>query len=433
MTATTRTARGTAAADVWPGRLWLLIPGVLSLAPYVAYHRMFARLFWFGDEIDLIDQIDRLGFWKWTLTAFAENFVPLFKVLWGGEVFLFGGSYAAMIAVTWFTHALNVVLLGRLMRTCGASWGAALAAQVGFGLASSNWETLAWSVQWSAMLAATFMLLALEGFFRRPSAQAPVALAAASALSFSRGVLTGALLAGASLATSKLEPALSPRRRLALAASYLLPAALVGFVIFAAVPSSNLGHMDGHWGNAALFGAWYYLINPAHYLLRIGSFAPKTVIAMGVLKVALTAWSIARTEGRLRTLFVVLVAFDLGNAVLLGIGRYHTGLVLAASSRYQYASLIACMPVAAFWFTRQWERLPAPASARGAILCLLLAAVSAGLCLQWPAELDPETTSRGTQARHVLLGQEGDSQAVPGYPGFSVSRARELVAKYNLH
>jgi hypothetical protein len=359
---------------------------------------MFTRLFLFGDEFDLIDQIDRLGFWTWIWTPFAENFVPLFKVLWGGGLFLFGGSYAALIAVTWLTHALNVVLLGRLMRTCGASWGAVLVAQVTFGLASSNWETLAWSVQWSAMLAAAFMLLALESFFSRPFVRGPIAWAAASALSFSRGVLTGALLAGASLAWSELKPVSTPRRRTVFAASFLLPAVLVGIVITVMVPSSNLGHMERHWGDAALFGAWYYLVNPAHYLFRIGSFAPKTVMLMGALKVALMAWSIARSSGRLRALFIVLLAFDLGNAVLLGIGRYQTGLPMAASSRYQYASLIACMPAASFWFARQWERLPAPPAARAFGFYLLLAGAAAALWHQWPDELGPETMSRGTEA-----------------------------------
>ncbi len=32
---------------------------------------LFSRLYWFGDEFDLIDQIDRLGFWRWVWLAFA--------------------------------------------------------------------------------------------------------------------------------------------------------------------------------------------------------------------------------------------------------------------------------------------------------------------------------------------------------------------------
>src|ERR1039458_228114 len=63
---------------------WILLAaGCLALAPFVAYHRLFGRLYWFGDEFDLIDQIDRIGFWRWIWLVFAANFVPVFKLLWG--------------------------------------------------------------------------------------------------------------------------------------------------------------------------------------------------------------------------------------------------------------------------------------------------------------------------------------------------------------
>src|ERR1035438_5327332 len=168
---------------------WILLAaGCLALAPFVAYHRMFGRLYWFGDEFDLIDQIDRIGFWRWIWLVFAENFVPVFKLLWGGGVLAFGGSYLAMVATVWLTHALNVALLGRVMRTCGLSSVAVICAQVAFGLSPANIETLAWTVQWSAVLSVTFMLLAFDGFFRAPSGPASFAWSAASALCTSRRI-----------------------------------------------------------------------------------------------------------------------------------------------------------------------------------------------------------------------------------------------------
>jgi hypothetical protein len=193
---------------------WILLAaGCLALAPFVAYHRLFGRLYWFGDEFDLIDQIDRIGFWRWIWLVFAENFVPVFKLLWGGGVLAFGGSYLAMVATVWLTHALNVALLGRVMRTCGLSWVAVICAQVAFGLSPANIETLAWTVQWSAVLSVTFMLLAFDGFFRAPSGPASFAWSAASALSFSRGVLAGPLLALGSLWPGRGQPeAISSRR-----------------------------------------------------------------------------------------------------------------------------------------------------------------------------------------------------------------------------
>ena len=90
--------------------------GLLALAPLIWCHQAFSEVWWFGDDWDLLDQIARVGFVKWTLVAFAENFVPLFKLLWGGMVFVSGGSYFAMICALWLTHALNVALFVSLLR-----------------------------------------------------------------------------------------------------------------------------------------------------------------------------------------------------------------------------------------------------------------------------------------------------------------------------
>jgi hypothetical protein len=395
--------------------------GLLALVPLWMYRGMFGRLFWFGDEFDLVDQIDRLGIWRWALLAFGENFVPLFKVLWGGAVLASGGSYRALIALLWLTHALNVALLGRLMRSSGLAWAAVLFAQAVLALTPVNFETLGWSIQWSPVLCTTFMLLAIGGFLGRPGALAPVGWAAASALCFARGALTGILLA---LATVR------NRGRPGLAAAYLLPSAAAVVLITLLAPTANPRHMAGHWGDAAVFGAWCYCLNPFYRLLAVAPWGPPTVLALGTLKAALVAWAIARSRGRTRALFVILTLFDLGNAALLGIGRYHTGLPQAVSSRYQYAALIAILPLAGFWLSRQSERIPAPAAARRLILGALLAAACVLMCMEWRVELDPFTVWRGTDSRRILLSGAGP---VPGSPAMSMDRARELVAKYGLH
>jgi hypothetical protein len=427
--ATDRPGERPRAADRWI----LIATGLAALAPFVVYHRFFERLYWFGDEFDLLDQIDRMGFWRWMWLVFAENFVPLFKLLWGGAALLSGGSYAAMVALVWVTHAVNVMLLGRLMRTCGLSWAAVLAAQAAFALTPANMETLAWTVQWSAMLSVMFMLLALDSFLRTPFGRAPIGWGAASALSFSRGVLTGALLAVASFWAGEGAPLRSLPRRVLWALAYLSPAIIVA-VLIASMASGNHQHMAGHGVEAAVYGLWYYCLNPAYLVLSVGSWGWRTVALLGAGKGALVAWAVLRSRGRMRLLVVLMVAFDLGNAALLGIGRYHTGLIAAVSSRYQYASLLGIAPAAGFWISRQWERLPVRAAARRASFAVVLALAAYGMCRQWSAGLDFFTASRGSDSRRLLLVDKIPfPNSVPGIPGLPMERAKALIAKYNLH
>jgi len=410
-----------------PSEGWILAAvGAAALLPYLLYHAMFARLFWFGDELDLIDQFNRMGFWKWVWLVFAENFVPLFKVLWGGAVLVFGGSYGAMIALVWLTHALNVALFGRLLRICGLGWVGVLCCQVIFGLAPSNLETLAWSVQWSAVLSLTFMLAALDAFFRQPGITRPVVHSLASALTFSRGVLTGPLVALASLLAGRRE---GRGVRIAL---YLAPAIVVaGLIVLLA--EGNHQHMRGHGAAAFVYGLWYFCLNPAYDLLGIASWGWRTTLLLGALKVSLMGWALVRSGGRLRTLLLVLLAFDLGNAVLLGVGRFHTGILTVNSSRYQYASLAATLPFLGFgiesWGGR-FRGAPVLRLVQGAVLAFLAVA----LVRYWPVDLDHFTDWRGTDSRRILfLEAAPDPHAVPGIPFMTMVRAKELIARYHLH
>ena len=413
------------------GESWILLASaVAALAPYAIYHRLFLQMYWFGDEFDLVDQFDRLGFWRWVWLAFAENFVPLFKVLWGGAVLAFGGSYAAMIALVWLTHALNVGLLGRLMRTCGLPWLAVLLAQVVFGLTVENYETLAWSVQWSAMLSVTFMLLGLDRIFLSPRLGTPLGLALASGLSFSRGALTGPLIGSGSFLHDR-GMGLFPR--FARAALFLVPAIAVAGLIFL-LAKGNQHYMAGHFGQAAVYGTWYFCLNPSHALLLMESLSWRTTLALGLLKVALYAWALLRSRDRARDFFTVLILFDLGNSALLGIGRYHMGIPTAVSSRYQYAALLSFMPIAGYWFSCQWQKLNAPARALRTAATCLLAALALALCLQWPSEMNHFAEWRDTRSRHILFEEPNPgAQAVPGIPDLPMDRAKDLIARYHLH
>lgn len=391
-------------------------------------------MYWFGDEFDLIDQIDRQGFWRWTWSVFAENFAPVFKVLWGGSVLVFGGSYEAMMVLVWVTHAVNVWILGRLMRNCGVSWSGTLLAQALFGLAPANIESLAWSVQWSAILSETFLLLALDGFFRKRGSWLVVAWSAGSAFTFSRGALTGCLLAAAALVPGPGAPSgRSFPKRIGWAAAYAAPALAAALVIMV-FSGGNHRHMAGNFGQAAIFGAWYFSLSPVHCLLSVESWGWRTVILLGLLKVSLAAFCFARSRGDTRRLFAVLVLLDLGNAVLLGIGRFHTGLAATISSRYQYAALTSWAPLAGFAFSSFLGAMRLGPSPRAAAAACLILFSSLAMCQNWERELIVFTTERGVHSRQiVLLDPHPDSFSVPGIPFMPMWRARELVARYNLH
>ncbi len=162
-------------------------------------------------------------------------------------------------------------------------------------------------VQWSAVLATFFFLLALL-WHERPAGHSGqggwrmygslVLLAAASACCFSRGVLTGAILAFA-----VLLPALFARettgwgKRLGLASLCALPAVAVAAVIIF-LSGGNLQHMNGHLGEAVEYGLGFFLLNPAYLLFGITSWGPGTLLLLAGLKLTLVGWGLWLASGR---------------------------------------------------------------------------------------------------------------------------------------
>jgi hypothetical protein len=426
----------------WISRALPWLAGVAALAPFLLWHGRFNELFWFGDDFFLIDQMAQMGFWPWTARVFAENFVPLFKVLWGGAVLSFG-SYAAMLWLMWLTHALNAALLHRLLARAGFGWPGALGAALVFALPPANLETLGWSVQWSAILATTFLLFGLcwqQAFASDAAFNArrdlPLMLfSAASACSFSRGVLTGPVLALGLLlplaGTMNLRTCLA---RLPAVFLYLLPAVGVALVI-SLNSGGNHQHLSGHTSDVAEFGFAYFLFNPAHALLG-NSVHPVVLGLLAGVKLAVVGGAIWLARGPVRLLLVVLLAYDLGNALLLGVGRYHTGFLAAMSSRYQYGALLATLPAAAYLASRALDRLLAGRDTlRGRAWAATLV-VAAGACLVgWPKELAEFTGWRGTELRALIAAPAtGDPEAkVPALEFMHIERAKALTRAYDLH
>lgn len=425
----------------WQAMLpWLA--GAAALGPFLVWHGAFRQLFWFADDFFLVDQMAQMGFWPWTGRVFAENFVPLFKVLWGGAVLGFG-SYTAMLWLMWLTHAANAVLLFRTLARAGFTWPAALGTALVFALPAANVETLGWSVQWSAILATTFLLLGLwwqasfatgEAFSAKRDLPL-VAFSAASACSFSRGVLTGPVLAlGLLLPLVGTAPLRAWLARLPAVLLYLLPAVAVALVI-RLNSGGNHQHLAGHAGDVAEFGAAYFLFNPAHALTGT-SVHPLVLLVLAAVKLAVVGGALWLARGPVRLLFVVLLAYDLGNALLLGIGRYHTGFLAAMSSRYQYGALLATLPAASWLAGRAIDRLLAGREPlrRGAYAVVLVLAAAA--CLRdWPSELADFTGWRGRDLRALIAAPATPDPTVkvPALDFMHIERAKALVRAYDLH
>ena len=110
---------------------------------------MFDRLFWFGDEFDLVDQIDRIGFWRWAWQGIRENFVPLFKAPMGrrrpGAFRVLRPDDGRRVA----DPRLNVVSPGPPAAHMRTPLGGRSLRPGCFRPDAANLETLAWSVQWS--------------------------------------------------------------------------------------------------------------------------------------------------------------------------------------------------------------------------------------------------------------------------------------------
>ncbi len=416
--------------------------GLVALAPLVIWRRQFAELFWFADDFFLVDQIAQMGLWRWTGEVFAENFVPLFKLLWGGALLGFDGSYGAMLGLLWLTHALNTVLFGRLLARTGFPLAAVAVAQIVFALTPANLETLGWSVQWSALLATTFLLLALlwQESVTLPSAgwswrrHGPLLLfITASACCFSRGVLTGPVLALAVLAPT-LTTAATWRTRLLPAILCLLPALAVALLIAVYSRGNHLA-MSGHWTQALEFGLGFFLLNPGFLLFGLTTVNAGTLLLLSGAKLGVITGGLWLSRGATRRLLLLLLAYDLGNAVLLGIGRYHTGFISSLGSRYYYSSLLATLPFVALLLAAGLNTLSTRFRLRPAAATVLLAGL-AWLCLRgWPAELAVFTRWRGTEIRQLMQAPAtADPTAMmPALDFMHVERAKALTRAYNLH
>ena len=443
--APTAAAPAPAPARARPASLRLIaLCAAASLLPLLLLHGQFQRLYWFGDEWDLLLDLKEAGFWSWVLTAYGENFAPLFKLLWGGALLLGGGNYAMIITLCWLNHALAVLLLGVLLSRAG--WGrpgCALALLV-FGLSTTNLEVLGWSMQWDVVLSATFLLagaLVLQRAAATFTATRALLLALcvlASGLSFSRGVITGPALLFLALPPFGLlrGSPLTTGQRTALASAALFPSLLVALGITAfGVPSNVHGFLPYDrptWILAWKFANAFFLLNP---LAKLGG--PRFIDGLpsalvGAIKVAVIASALFTARRReSRALLGFLLAFDLANAALVALGRYWTLPVNALSSRYQYGPLF-CFFASAGALVDALAARPAASARRFAAAAVAACALVAAV--RWPKAISAWAEERGDRARAALQRPFPPDRGVwPHIPPLHASSAKELVERFHLH
>lgn len=423
--------------------------GAASLLPFLVHYRQFAGLFWFGDEIGLLNEVDTMRFTHWLWYPFVESVLPLFKLIWGGMIFAGGGSYLVMLWFAWIVHSLVAGGFAVWLRRSGFSaWSTALAVLV-FAWAGSNIETLTWTVQSSSQLADLFFILAmcvLSGTERPEMTPGRIAWlvlwSAASAASFCRGLVTGPV--AACVLVSWRECGRRERRMLA-AALAVVPAIVIGILMLrsASVNTEHISADTGHWTAVLKFAGIYLAGNPGlQYWCatqRVNAFAlgPAAVIATGAGKwlLVLLGWRWSKSPAQRRLLASVLL-FDVGYAALLGLGRSNGSAIYALSSRYQYTSLLCTLPFVAVVFDRlflggRWPRR----SARALAVAVIVLTAGYGE-LGWRAQLPGWVDWRGATDRRLLLGsgpvpdRSGDVVALPTFPD---RRAKQLVDKYHLH
>lgn len=431
------------------GRLWSDLPlasllALASLLPLLAGWESLSKLFFFGDDWDHLDQIQEQGLPAWMWTVFAENFVPLWKLAWGGTLLIANGSHLTLVVAIWITHAATVLLLALLLRQAGMGRLPVAAGTIVFALSTRNIETLAWTTLWTTVMASAFLLgglLCIERLEARGEINVwkesllLLSLSACSAFSMVRGVVTGPAMAAMLLWTALLSSRIDASRCIRMAAA-LIPAVLTALIILTQ-SRGNHQALGTNWEEMLRFGWFYFALNPLHRLFDFAGVGWRTALLLGTAKISLVGWALCRARPRVRRLLVVFMLFNLGEAVLLGIGRFHTGVESTTSSRYQYLSLLTLAPFLGIAVERAWRSVSRtiPGTLRVAGACLIVLQIGWLVGHSWPRELRRWADARGGNTREILAREPlpGEVGAIPGIPYLTNERARELVEEFNLH
>ena len=315
-------------------------------------------------------------------------------------------------------------------------------ALVWVGLPASNIETLGWTVQWSPVLSLSFFLLAVLQFIRIVEQQGRARtafwlLAAASlgsSLSFSRGVLSGCAIASTCAVPAGIQT-LPVRTRVLAAVAALLPTLGTGILIASSVEAAQQRVLQpASVGKALEFAVHFFLLNPlqAMWDLRPGN---SLLVLLGGIKLAIFGIALLAARGAARWLVWLSLVLDASNALLVGIGRYHTGVGAAVASRYQYAPLFClALPVAIvvqeiFGALRRVRYLGRAAAVAAPVVLAWFAWFVAS---PWRDQMRSWSGWRGMEVR-LLLQTKHDATLMPYVGGVSTAEANALREEFHLH
>jgi hypothetical protein len=249
-------------------------------------------------------------------------------------------------------------------------------------------------------------------------------------LCFSRGIVTGLVV---SLAGFFPLFKISKVNRILVIVLSCLPCLIVGGVIFK-FSSGNHHHFIDKLPEIIAFSSNFFALNP---FLRLFDFWSHnlTFIFLGFLvKIFLYWFAFAKGTENQKLIVLLIVLFDVFNALIVGLGRFHTGLEASVSSRYQYQPMLSVAISLAIllqnmlfeFYSSRWQL-----QAVGFVLTIFLGLF---LLMEWKSDLRGFTRTRGEDNRYIILHDNSPPQfGVAGIPFLKTKTARKLVKKYGLH
>ncbi len=424
--------------------VWILPFPLLSFLPLYRYWDSFSKFFYQGDEWDQLHQIESNGYFVWLFSFFGENFVPVFKLVWGSLLFLSDGNYHVFIFVSFSAHGVLVLLLGYLLRLWGFGLFSILFAQLVLALNYTNIELLSQSIQVSNLLSYGFLLLLLIFFFKPWLERRDYStrlclflgiLSALGALTFARGVLNGVVVAA--LGGILFFVGDPDNRRLLRPAKYILiPSLIVGLILVIGSYFNGSAFAGSGTDGASIKTHFLYQIalNPWYQQIRDLPIRSSQAILLFELNLLVIFLALKWAKDFQRILILQLLVFFVGNAMVLAVGRNHLQLEHVAGWRYQYGVLLVFAPLSGLVLEKFISRKPFR------FLPLVSSFLILGFCGNWVFDhwkyyVPVWSEERG---QHIRVSIENEDLADEGtdisrFEGVSNQRARELVKHFNLH